>query len=709
MAVSQLNLNLVLTGALVASAVGSSGIVVFPTVAALRLAVNPDNTKLYQTLGYYNINDGGDSRYYWDPTDIASSDDGGSVLTVTGVASGRMKLIASTQVNVKQFGAVGDGVTNCLGAFRLANTFLASGGMIFVPTGTFTIIQSGFASGTLASYIIPLRTGTKIIGLGGSTINIATTKIPTFICSHTSGNVFYNLDFLWSGNRYDEGSPDDLSPNWNFLTNLCPALGVVVSGWVNGWNGNTSWPAILGFGCDYLTIDRCSFTSANLTSGSVMPVWIHVMGKAASGNYGYNNRITNCRFNGYLWGIHASNQDGFVLSDIYCTNNDQHPTPNGHYGEFLYFSTPSDTGYSRWSQNCVIRNIVDTGLSLAQHTGLHATLKFRLLQDSVIQNISSQNACGTFDLIGVRRCHFSNIYSNLQRATTTNYADEGAIRFYQPQENSWDGLAANMYSESNVFDGFTIHGPNTQPYSCFRLFQSDTNQRFNVYTNWTVYLNDANTSNYAGLIDSSFSGTFIVSGAAGDTEFSLIQVPQHSARSYFECRYHGTSVGRAHIAAVSGCVNNLIRLDPWVGGLGGPRVHSAMAGLTPYGSRAALEPLFGANPQSTYTDGATGARTGTFQLPYQGVWLLSCTATQNASPSAKATQQFQAAWLDSKATIQSLGSLMALTTSTDISSITGAISSGGVVTFTINQATGQTSNTVDVGYLWTSQLWSASP
>lgn len=707
--VSILNLDLVLTGGPVASSVGSSGLVVHPTLSDLRSIIDPSGARLYQTLGYSAISDGGDARYYWDATSNAQHN-GGSIISLTGVASGRMKLLAYNYVNIKQFGAKGDNLTNCLGAFRTAVDFLASGGTIGIPAGTYSVVQSGFSSGTLNSYFITPRSNTRFVGESGSVINIQTTKIPTFVCSHTSGNVFQNLDFIWSGNRVDEGSPDDLSPSWTWA-DMKSALGVVTSGWQQNWNHNTSWPAVFGFGCDYLTIDRCTFTSANLASGMVMPVWIHLMGKAASGLYGVNNRVTNCRFNGYLWGLHLSNQDGLFVSDILVTNNDQHPSPNGHIGEFIYMSTPSDTGYSRWSKNCTFQNIVDTGVSLAQYAGLHATLKFRLLQDSTIQNISSAHAGGGLDLIGIRRCYFANLYFNLQNATETNYASEGAIRIYQPQEDSIDGLASALYSEKNVLDGVVIHGPNTLGYSNFRLFQSDQRNRYNVYKNWVIYADNSNDVSYLGCSDSSFDGTFIISNASSSINFAPVVVPPHATGSRIKLTIKGTDVARVSIQAASGFVNNQVTVEPWLNASTspGPRLHSSFGSTTSFGSRAMLEPVFGADPQVSYTGGTSTARTGNFQLPYQGIWLLSCTATQNASPSAKATQQFQVAWLDSRATVQSLGSLMALTASSDISSISATVSTGGVMSFTVNQNTGQTSNTVDVGYLWTSQLWSANP
>lgn len=102
-----------------------------PSVSALR-SVNYQNVFakmkssgdkiLVTTNGYYNPNDGGGAQYYFDDTAMVA-DNGGSVIKPTSISSlspGRWKLKFYRELNVKQFGAKGDGITDDRAAFVAA-------------------------------------------------------------------------------------------------------------------------------------------------------------------------------------------------------------------------------------------------------------------------------------------------------------------------------------------------------------------------------------------------------------------------------------------------------------------------------------------------------------------------------------------------------------------------------------------------------------
>lgn len=80
----------------------------FDTIASVRLSKGSANTKV-NVLGYGAINDGGGGQYYWDASSTAI-DNGGSVIKVTAIATGRYILNYKEVINAAQFGVVtGDG------------------------------------------------------------------------------------------------------------------------------------------------------------------------------------------------------------------------------------------------------------------------------------------------------------------------------------------------------------------------------------------------------------------------------------------------------------------------------------------------------------------------------------------------------------------------------------------------------------------------
>lgn len=90
-----------------AALVGGVGRVI-DSIAALKTLPKTGAKKAF-VLGYYAPGDGGGGAYYFDAADVTSLDNGGTVIVASD--GGRWKLAIQSEVTVKQFGAVGDGVT----------------------------------------------------------------------------------------------------------------------------------------------------------------------------------------------------------------------------------------------------------------------------------------------------------------------------------------------------------------------------------------------------------------------------------------------------------------------------------------------------------------------------------------------------------------------------------------------------------------------
>jgi hypothetical protein len=119
---------------------GSSLNRVVDSIAALRALGSSTYLRAFVT-GYYAAGDGGGGAYRVDATDTTSADNGGTIIVATDGA--RWKLINTSIVSVKQFGARGDDATDDTSAIQAALTWLSSvGGSIYLPSGTYKISAS---------------------------------------------------------------------------------------------------------------------------------------------------------------------------------------------------------------------------------------------------------------------------------------------------------------------------------------------------------------------------------------------------------------------------------------------------------------------------------------------------------------------------------------------------------------------------------------
>lgn len=154
----------------------------FNTVADMKSCLTLIPGDVVQTLGYYDANDGG-SALYQIVNDNSLEDDGGSVHSLTNGL--RAKIIIDSSVNVKQFGAYGDGVVDDTEAIKNAINYidnLINKDIIFTEC-TSIIISSGKYKIT-SQIVIPSYLSIKGIGnvvflsyiVEGATIWIKPTK-----------------------------------------------------------------------------------------------------------------------------------------------------------------------------------------------------------------------------------------------------------------------------------------------------------------------------------------------------------------------------------------------------------------------------------------------------------------------------------------------------------------------------------------------------
>lgn len=104
---------------------------VVDSIGALRTLAHTTYTRVHVT-GYYVVGDGGGGFYWYDPSDTTSADNNGTIIVASD--GGRWKLEQSGWIDVRQFGAKGDGTTDdtspiasawtwCIGQSVLGGTY----------------------------------------------------------------------------------------------------------------------------------------------------------------------------------------------------------------------------------------------------------------------------------------------------------------------------------------------------------------------------------------------------------------------------------------------------------------------------------------------------------------------------------------------------------------------------------------------------------
>ena len=129
------------------------------------------------TKGYYNVNDGGSGKYEI-VSDSSLVDDGGLIIELNNEL--KAKLIINDYINVKQFGAKGDGITD--DSIPIENA-LNSGASIFVPSGNYLISKH-----------IDVTNLLSLKGEAGSTFNITKDNDSGSNPDEVNGIMFKNLD-----------------------------------------------------------------------------------------------------------------------------------------------------------------------------------------------------------------------------------------------------------------------------------------------------------------------------------------------------------------------------------------------------------------------------------------------------------------------------------------------------------------------------------
>lgn len=125
----------------------------YDTLPQLTAAIDVQAGDVVQTLGYIDDNDGGGNIYYARATTGGPYDDGSLIPSIGNPAIEFVGTFPQGSVNVKQFGAVGDGVADDTNAFVNARAYIGGTGTIYIPDGDYNVTVAAIPTGGFVTWM----------------------------------------------------------------------------------------------------------------------------------------------------------------------------------------------------------------------------------------------------------------------------------------------------------------------------------------------------------------------------------------------------------------------------------------------------------------------------------------------------------------------------------------------------------------------------
>ena len=146
-------------------------------VTELRTITGDTTDKRSATLGgHTDPGDGGGGTFFWDDSS-STGDNGGTIIVPTGSSTGRWVRIWSGRVNVKWFGATGDGTTDDTAAIQAAIDVTTESKVVEFPQGQYRVVPPDATSAALEI----VASNAILEGIGSSAWPVAAGTAPTII------------------------------------------------------------------------------------------------------------------------------------------------------------------------------------------------------------------------------------------------------------------------------------------------------------------------------------------------------------------------------------------------------------------------------------------------------------------------------------------------------------------------------------------------
>jgi len=296
------------------------------------------------------------------------------VPTGTGAVTTTVQTKLRETVSVKDFGAVGDGVTDDGSAFRNALAALSAGGTLIVPTATYYFNVTGDAT----SLVVP--NNVEIDAEPGTVFKWGYWGSPLLAIVNKQNVSIKNIKFVWTG---------------TFGT---------TSGSRDGFGWGTTTPAyeycahVLVFGSNNISLT--ALECAGATTANVQNNFISVNGKS-DGTRSSGLQIFGITSNDVCQTIVGGNQTQFSISNIFSDRYSNASDPL--YG-------PSHIVYATggWAYG-IINGIVDLGTKLSAYTSGAQTLSIKTSNDVTVLNVQTKRDEGSLNYQNLNRCVFDGI------------------------------------------------------------------------------------------------------------------------------------------------------------------------------------------------------------------------------------------------------------------------------------------------------------
>lgn len=389
-------------------------------------------------LGRTTANDGGGGYFYTTPEIITTITNTGTIFRSTSNTNYLWKRIYSGPVNVKWFGAKGDGVTDDRIAFASAVSIAGNSTTVYVPKNVYLLSISG------DSDTILLQSNSGIVAEPGTVLLWGYWGSPLLAAVGKSNIVLSGITFRWSGTWSNTtGANRDA---FGFGANLV---------------GYEYCSHILGLGTSGLRIENCS--SEGQTTNNLFNNFINLHG-SASGLQSVGNSVYNCTVNDCSIGIGVGEQKNLTISHI--ESGRYHTNSGGIYGpgHVIYLYPP--TYGTNYNEYVVISDIIDNGIPLQGYLTASHSIKMRSTRYSYLNGLVSSRAEGA----ALFQDFEFSIVNGIKYDGTLSQADGNNACVFMTVPS-----AVNRYDQFNNIDiwlpsvnrtGISVNSTNTQTIGC---------------------------------------------------------------------------------------------------------------------------------------------------------------------------------------------------------------------------------------------------